>query len=345
MDRAIELHDAAHAALEAGDAPDALRKARRAVSLAKRAGAARFDLANMTSACGKALEINEKPMQARARHAEALLLLRGQRGRDPAVLRVHCRASLAGIDRMLGNFAKARAGYRRALRSAELALGPRDPEAGMICNDWGVLEKFAGRYGDADRLYRRALKLVRAPAELPNLFHNLGGLDHARGRYAAAERWARKSVAARRKLCDPDHPRLLADEAALAAILAQRGDHAEAERIYRRAIRFFRKAGARHEVAVNANNLADSLAMRGRNGEALRWYREAVRLKRALLGAGHPDLALTLNNFAALRRDTGRRAEALRLFTQALTIFEAAGGPDHPHTRAVRKNLEALDMP
>jgi Flp pilus assembly protein TadD len=62
-------------------------------------------------------------------------------------------------------------------------------------------------------------------------------LDHARGRFAAAERWARKSVSARLELCGPTDPRLLADEAALAAILAQRGDHASAELIYRRAIR------------------------------------------------------------------------------------------------------------
>jgi tetratricopeptide (TPR) repeat protein len=345
MDQAIELHDAAHVALDAGDARRALQKARLAVGLGERTGIAKFDLAHFHATCGKALEFNEKSLEARGCYAKALLLLCGQRGRDAAVLRVRCCGYAAGIDRALGDFAKARAGYRKALQAAERAWGPRDPEIGLLCNDWGVLEKFAGRYDDAGRLYRRALNLIRAPAELPNLFHNLGGLDHARGRFAAAERWARKSVEARRKLVDPSDPRLLADEAALAAILARRGDHAAAERIYRRAIRFFRRAGARYEVAVNANNLADSLADRRRNAEAARWYREALRLKRAVLGARHPDLALTLNNFAALRRDTGRRAEALKLFAQALTIFEDTAGPDHPHTGAVRKNLEALRSP
>jgi tetratricopeptide (TPR) repeat protein len=70
--------------------------------------------------------------------------------------------------------------------------------------------------------------------DMATLYHNLGGLEHARGRYARVEPWARQAVAIREQALGPEHPAVAADVAALAAILDAQGQEAEAEALYRR---------------------------------------------------------------------------------------------------------------
>jgi hypothetical protein len=71
-----------------------------------------------------------------------------------------------------------------------------------------VLYKYTGCFREALRLYRRALTIavkVLGPEhpEVATLCHNLGGLEHARGRYARGEPFARRSVAIREKALGP----------------------------------------------------------------------------------------------------------------------------------------------
>jgi tetratricopeptide (TPR) repeat protein len=89
--------------------------------------------------------------------------------------------------------------------------------------------------------------------ELATLFHNLGGLAHARGDFAAAQEPARRSVDLRRRALADDHLAVAADAAALAAILDALGRDEEAEQLLRDAIACFERAfGPTHyEVAFN----------------------------------------------------------------------------------------------
>ena len=74
------------------------------------------------------------------------------------------------------------------------------------------------------------------------LFHNLGGLDHARGLFAAGEPYARRAVEIRERLLSPDHTETAAHLAALAALLDGQGRYDEAERLYLRALSIFERA-------------------------------------------------------------------------------------------------------
>ena len=61
-----------------------------------------------------------------------------------------------------------------------------------VLNRMGMRHKYAGRFTAAERAYRGAMALAltrRTPdaAVLADLYHNLGGLEHARRRFAAAE--------------------------------------------------------------------------------------------------------------------------------------------------------------
>ena len=65
-----------------------------------------------------------------------------------------------------------------------------------LLNGLGVLHKYQGRYDEAEPAYRRALAIAEAALgpdhpDVASLYHNLGGLEHARGNAARGEPWAR----------------------------------------------------------------------------------------------------------------------------------------------------------
>ena len=65
--------------------------------------------------------------------------------------------------------------------------------------------------------------------------HNLGGIEHARERYSAGERFARRAVEIRERLLGPDHPDTAADVAALAGLLDGQKRYRESEPLSLRA--------------------------------------------------------------------------------------------------------------
>jgi tetratricopeptide (TPR) repeat protein len=244
-----------------------------------------------------------------------------------------------------GDYAEA-----RKLLSAALRPGDALPAANRarLLALLGIVCKQEGRFAEGFRAYRqaeRALKTFLPPGstEFATIQHNLGGLEHERRRFTRAEVHARSSVAIRKAALGARHPEVLADEAALAAILHDRRKYAEAERILDRAVRFYRarrtsaKRGERDEdLAAALHNLAATTAARGRFRRAEVLYGEALRVKRRHFGARHPEMALTLNNLAVLhmkRRDWPRAESVLR---------EAAGMAATPAARRTRRHAITL---
>ena len=95
-------------------------------------------------------------------------------------------------------------------------------------NRLGLRCKAEARYDEGRAHYERALALLTGrPAPdidaIATLYHNLGGIEHARGDYATAEGFARRGVALREGIEDADPGDLAADRSALAAILDGQG--------------------------------------------------------------------------------------------------------------------------
>jgi tetratricopeptide (TPR) repeat protein len=261
-------------------------------------------------------------------------------------------ARLAGIlaqsARARGDYTTAERLFRLALRTAEGVLGPGDAEVAAVLNNLGVLYKDQGRYDEAERLYQRARAILVAREEesldLATLYHNLGGLEHARGRCARGEPLARRGLEIRERALGPGHPDVAADAAALAAILDGAGKREEAEALFRRSLGVFERVyGSQHyEIAVGLNNLAALHQAKGDTGEAEQLYQRALALKEKLLGTNHPDVATTVNNLAVLYASHARWSEAEPMYRRAVAIFEATLGPSHSKTVACRENYRAL---
>jgi len=355
LTRAIAAHERAIALRAATRLPEAEAACRRALALYTKAeGASHPDVANALVELGQILETRDRLRPARRCHARALAILSGfrtPRGEAPdadiARLRLRARVFVAGLDRALGAYAAANRGFSLGLLHARRDFGPRDADVAGILNNLGVLRKSQGRYAEARAFYRRALPLVKALGDrgaLATLEHNLGGIEHARGRHAAGEPHARASVALREAELGRDHVAVAADLAALAALVEGRGRLDEAATLYRRALGIFRRrlGPASAEVALNLSSLAALRQQQGRAREAGKLFAQAVELQERVFGPGHPEVAMTLHNLAFHERAQGRLARAASLYARAGRVFRRVLGPRHPHTRLCASNLRAV---
>ena len=210
--------------------------------------------------------------------------------------------------------------------------------------------RYWGRFDEAMRLYVDALdSTISACGEVcldaASLYHNIGGLLHSRGEFAAAAEPARRAWAISRRLLGDADPRTMADAAAYAAVLDGLERYDESEAIYRRALVIFEQAyGREHdEVAVTLHNLAAVLSARGRRKEAVRCYRRSLAIKIRLSGGDTPDIALTRNNLGRLLAEMDQPEEAVTLLSKAVAVLERRLDPTHPHIAAACRNLRAAE--
>lgn len=228
-------------------------------------------------------------------------------------IRARWLGHLAGFACAEGRYESAE---RLALRALALAV-PGTPLAMIQLNQLGMVHKYQGRYAEGRAAYRRALAIARSLAPDPLLFagiyHNLGGLEHSRARWARAEVFARRSLAIRECALGPDHLDVARDLAALAAIVDNRGRHREAEALYRRALTTLRRARSAAADFANAlANLAACLHRQGRGAAAEGAALEAVAIGTQALGAAHPETVIAAANLGVIRRSLVRSAEAER---------------------------------
>ena len=138
-------------------------------------------------------------------------------------------------------------------------------------------------------------------AALKEAFNKYQALD-TQGRYAEAERFARKALELGRKEFGPDHP----------------------------------------HTGAFLNNLALLHQAQGRYGEAEPLQKRALGIREKARGPEHPDVSQSLNNLAELDRAQGRYAEAEPLYRRSLAILEKALGPEHPNVATSLNNLALL---
>ncbi len=210
-------------------------------------------------------------------------------------------------------------------------------------NELGMLYKYTAEFDKAEALYRAALahlldRFGEQHSSVAALYHNLGGLEHARQRFTEGEPYARKAWEINRHVLGEEHPTTLADAAAYAGLLDGLERYTESEPIYRRVLAGFTALyGEEHyEIAVNLNNLANVRNACGDPQEAEALFLRAIAIKEKILGPDHPDTALSLNNLGVILREQGRTGEARRLFRRALRIFRHRLGDEHPKTQMAR---------
>lgn len=356
IERALELQDQAWSLQADGKVDEALIACRDALQLFEESeGPHSPEVANLLNDLAE-VEHDRQNFQIalslleRARNIEDIL---GSRFCGPDAVRVRGRTlELIGLIRCkLGDYECAETALKSALEMAATEFGVNSEEAADAKNNLAVVYKHWGRFEDGLELYRQALHTLSDLHGEESLacgvvYHNIGGILHARGDFAAAEPPGRKAWEISQRVLGEEDPRTMIEAVAYAAILDGLDRYDECAAIYRQALAIFEKAfGPEHyEVASTLHSLAAVLAVRSNFELAEAYYRRALAIKEKLLGPESPDAALTTNNLGKLLISVARSKEAVPLLEKAVAILSNKLTPGHPHLALARMNLrQALD--
>jgi tetratricopeptide (TPR) repeat protein len=220
-------------------------------------------------------------------------------------------------------------------------------ESACALNVVGVAAKFCGRFQVAEAAYAEAMSIAEGAEStdlLATLLHNVGGLAHARGRFAEGIPSARRGLQMREAIAGSDDVAIGLDCAALASLLEGVGEDAEAERLYRRALTILDLDPATgREAALARNGLGSVCQSQERYEEAEQHYRTALAQFQTSVRPEHPQLSHILNNLATLHRRRGEDKEARELLARAHELLLRTMGPDHPVTLEVAANKKRVD--
>lgn len=257
-----------------------------------------------TASVNLAATLRERNNPAEARE---VLLKATEMPQMPEEMRISYWNCLALIEEHSGNSAKADAAYLQAIALLTPSTTPR-----LAMQTWANIAR--------QRMRQGRLKEADEALEQPAWQHdrtftyqlNLAELRRMQGRPKEAEETLRNLLKQGAPL-----PAQVRGAAAnnLASFAAIRGQHAQAEALWRDANSAWREAyGANHPiVAKGLNNLAAHYVSRKRYAEAETLYREAIAMQ------ADP---LMFNNLATLLHQRGRLVEAEELYRRALSLFE-----------------------
>jgi len=321
LERAIRLDEESLVQLESGCLEGAERACRAALELFQELDGPRHpDGANLLQRLSSILQARSCYREAETCAARAVAIMdevaATVESRDIAVIHIESLRQWASAQRQLARYEEAESLARRAV---EMAAADRD-RALLIgaLNELGVLCKYSGQFEEGRHVYLRALGLAIAlygelHPSVATIYHNLGGLEHARGDFAAGEPPARHACEIRRQLVGPDHPDTLADECAWAGLLDGLERYPESRPIYERALRIFeRHYGPDHfEMAATLHNLAAVDAAEGDREVAAARAARALSIKEKLFGRDHPESLGTAALLAAILQACGNRCPPL----------------------------------
>ncbi len=228
------------------------------------------------------------------------------------------------------------------------ALAAGDEASWRRLMDEGRAAGLRGDYPSAGVAFESAVREAEAfGPDDPRLATSLLNLARAKARQGSvtdAEPLARRALAIREKVLDPEHPDVGEALGLVGGILGERKIYPEAEHLLRRSLAILDKTlTPQHlEAARSAHHLARVLLGRARPAEAEPLIRRALAVYEKQLGADHPDVALAEGGLANVLVALGRLAEAEPHARRSVEIRERALGAQHPEVVRLRTALERL---
>ena len=164
LDRALRLHEESFALRDAGDLDGAAGHCREALALFEDIdGPEHPDVANLLQGLGSILEQQCRYEEAQECAARAVAIMDAVahlvEGPEAGLILIQSLGLLGTALRQNGLYREAEPALKRAV---ELAENHPDPDAlpGAL-NNLGVLYKYSGNFDEAERVYTRALQMVR----------------------------------------------------------------------------------------------------------------------------------------------------------------------------------------
>jgi tetratricopeptide (TPR) repeat protein len=243
---------------------------------------------------------------------------------------------LAATLRAKARFAEAEEMYRSALTMRQTEPEPSPVRIASALYGLALLDRDTGRFAEAERLARRALDDGIDQASALDL---IGTVVRSQGRLREARSLLQRALEAAQG--SPG-----ASGQTLAGILidlgnAERlvGNLTDAQAHLSRAAELLKGARAKVTLAIALDGLAEVARARGDLKRARQTCEQASSLLRAAVGTDHPDYAVSLATLAAVYADVHNARKARELFLEVLRIDERTLGPAHPRVGFDLDNL------
>jgi tetratricopeptide (TPR) repeat protein len=224
----------------------------------------------------------------------------------------------------LGESLEAERYYRQSIRMWEIIGGSGSADSASALGNLATVYFRRGRYGDAIRLFERALEIPMDPAN-PRLVAIRNSLAVALTRdrqYVEAEKCLRRSLALAEQHLGPNTPPVAVALNHLAVIRREQGRPAEALPLLERAVSIWTAArgSATRGMIEPLNNLGAAHSDLGQYAEAAAELRRALEIAEQVLPPTSPDSAALMRNYAWALRKLKRKTEARRLEARAEQI-------------------------
>ena len=248
----------------------------------------------------------------------------------------------------LGRYDEAAAPLERALTLRRVTLDAGHLDVAQSLESKATLLRWQGKFGEAEALYREALRITRNSApdtteREGQILQGLGLNFSQQGDETIALSIFEEGLSLARNGRLPD--RVRAELLGSAGVSHRRLEHYDqAAASYREALAIQRGLlGPNHpEVGTLLNNLAVVMNSTGKFDEAEALNREAMLVRQIALGKDHPYVANSMVNLAVTLEAKGNWQAAADLYEQAASIVRASLGPNHPRLAQILRNWGVL---
>lgn len=179
---------------------------------------------------------------------------------------------------------------------------------------------------------------------LGRVFTQIARCEAVIGNVNAAVKYARRALALRKQLLNPEHADIAESLSDLAEALFEQGQYDEAETHQRQALAMRKRLLGSGDPAVvdSLNNLAMVLLEQGKYDESEKLQRQALDILKGQSVPRSADIAIALNNFAGALEKQGKLLEAETMSRQALDLWKKAFGPEHLNVALGLNNLAGM---
>lgn len=266
--------------------PEAIRVARTALDLAKRAFPAGH--ANIALSLEKLGQLHDQAGdRATAKpyliEADALLTTAGTA--DPRSVYRSARR-LGFLADNLGETEEAISYYEKALDAGMQLQDLPYSDLGTMLNNIALMYRKSGRQKAAEPYYLHALEIYEKQlgaehADVASVLNNLAVFYTNERRFAEAEKTHLRALAIREKVHTATHPDIAQSKCNLAVVYHSRGDYARASELYRESLQAWEEMTAKPpaDYEIVASNYADLLRSLGKAKQANQ-LEERTRKKR-----------------------------------------------------------------
>ncbi|HTB12276.1 MAG TPA: serine/threonine-protein kinase [Bryobacteraceae bacterium] len=250
--------------------------------------------------------------------------------------------ALAKATTALGRVLEERGSYKEAVPVLEEAVrlsakeGPVNADLTNSLNELASVDFYAGRYKDADALFRRVLQMHRQlhgdrhPLVADDLI-NIGAVQLDLGYYSEAEKLERQALEINQSYYGSDHPQMAHNLTVLGRTLINEKRFDEAVAVLEKALPIEEQAygPVSRQVASALNELGNAAMKRLQYDEAEPRFRRMVDIYRSVYNNHHYLIGIALSNLAGVYMGRKEYVRAEQLYTEAIQMFAETLPTDH----------------